>query len=174
MRIEIDAGQAFGTGHHPTTTGTLFMLDRLMRRRRFARPLDLGTGSGVLAIAMAKVLRRPVVATDIDPIAIAVALENARRNGVAGLVRLGVAPGVDARLIRAGAPYDLVAANILAEPLMRLAPQLVPLVARGGMLVLSGLLPHQRERVVAAYRAQGMRLVSARVFDGWSVLVVSR
>ena len=174
MRIEIDAGQAFGTGHHPTTTGTLFTLDRLMRRRRFARPLDLGTGSGVLAIAMAKVLRRPVVATDIDPIAIAVARENARRNGVAGLVRLGVAPGVDARLIRAGAPYDLVAANILAEPLMRLAPQLVPLVARGGVMVLSGLLPHQREPVAAAFRAQGMRLVSARVFDGWSVLVVSR
>ncbi len=174
MRIEIDAGRAFGTGHHPTTTGTLFTLDQLMRRRRFARPLDLGTGSGVLAIAMAKVLRRRVIATDIDPVAIEVARENARRNGVAGLLRFEVASGVDARVIRSGAPYDLVAANILAEPLLRLAPRLVPLIARGGMLVLSGLLPHQRERIVAAYRAQRMHLVSACVFDGWSVLVLKR
>lgn len=174
MRIEIDAGRAFGTGHHPTTTGTLFTLDRLIRRRRFARPLDLGTGSGVLAIAMAKVLRRAIVATDIDPVAIEVARENARRNGVVGLVRFAVASGVEARLIRAGAPYDLVAGNILAEPLQRLAPRLVPLIEKDGMLVLSGLLPHQRERVVAAYRAQGMQLISARIFDGWSVLVLHR
>ena len=174
MRIEIDAGQAFGTGHHPTTTGTLFTLDRLMRRRRFVRPLDLGTGTGVLAIAMAKALRRRVVATDIDPVSILVARENAQRNGVAGLLDFVVAPGVAAALIRDNAPYDLVAANILAEPLAKLAPRLAPLVARGGMLVLSGLLPHQRERVVATYRAQGMRLSAARVFDGWSVLVVSR
>jgi ribosomal protein L11 methyltransferase len=174
MRIEIDAGRAFGTGHHPTTTGTLFTLDRLTRRRRFARPLDLGTGSGVLAIAMAKVLRRRIIASDIDPVAVEVARENARRNGVAGLVRFAVANGVEARLIREGAPYDLVAGNILAEPLLRLAPRLVPLVAKGGMLVLSGLLPYQRERVVAAYRAQGMHLISARIFDGWSVLVLRR
>jgi len=174
MRIEIDAGRAFGTGHHPTTMGTLFTLDRLMQRQHFARPLDLGTGSGVLAIAMAKVLRRAIVATDIDPVAVEVARENARRNGVAGLMRLAVASGVDARLVREGAPYDLVAGNILAEPLLRLAPRLVPLIAKDGMLVLSGLLPHQRERVVAAYRTQGMHLTSARIFDGWSVLVLRR
>ncbi len=174
MRIEIDAGRAFGTGHHPTTTGTLVTLDRLMRTRRFARPLDLGTGSGVLAIAMAKVLRRPIVATDIDPVAVAVARDNARLNGVAGHVRLALGPGVDSARVRNGAPYDLVAANILAEPLSRLAPRLVPLIAKGGTLVLSGLLPHQRERVAAAYRAQGMRLAAARIFDGWSVLVLNK
>ena len=174
MRIEIDAGRAFGTGHHATTTGTLVILDRLMRARRFARPLDLGAGSGVLAIAMAKVLRRAVVATDIDPVAVAVARENARRNGVAGLVRLAAGPGVDLPLIRQSAPFDLVAANILAEPLMRLAPRLAPLLAKGGILVLSGLLPHQRERVVAAYGAQGMRLTTARIFAGWSVLVLRK
>lgn len=174
MRIEIDAGRAFGTGHHPTTTGTLFTLDRLMRTRRFLRPLDVGTGTGVLAIAMAKALRRPVVATDIDPIAIEVARENARGNGVAGLLRLAVGPGVDTSLIRAHARYDLVAANILAEPLRLLAPRLAPLIASGGALVLSGLLPRQREPVVAAYCAQGMRLVAARVFDGWAVLVLRK
>jgi ribosomal protein L11 methyltransferase len=174
MRIEIDAGRAFGTGHHPTTTGTLSTLDRLMRARRFARPLDLGTGSGVLAIAMAKVLKRPVVATDIDPVAIAVARGNARRNGVAGQVRLALGPGVDLRRVRNGAPYDLVAANILAEPLMALAPRLVPLIAKGGTLVLSGLLLHQRARVVASYRAQGMRLAAAHVFGGWGVLVLMK
>lgn len=174
MRIEIDAGRAFGTGHHPTTTGTLSVLDRLMRRWRFLRPLDLGTGSGVLAIAMAKVLRRAIVATDIDPVAVEVARDNAWRNGVAGLLRLATAPGVEARLIRSHAPFDLVAANILAEPLAQLAPRIAPLVARRGMLVLSGLLPHQRERVVAAYGAQGMRLSAARNFDGWAVLVLRK
>jgi ribosomal protein L11 methyltransferase len=174
MRIEIDAGRAFGTGHHATTTGILCVLDRLMHRRRFLRPLDLGTGSGVLAIAMAKVLRRPIVATDIDPVAIEVARENARRNGVAGLLSFGVVPGVEARLIRERAPFDLIAANILAEPLCQLAPRIAPLVAPRGVLVLSGLLKHQRERVVASYRAQGMRLSSARLFGGWAVLVLQK
>jgi ribosomal protein L11 methyltransferase len=174
VRIEIDAGQAFGTGHHPTTRGTLLVLDQLIRTRRFARPLDIGTGSGVLAIAMAKVLKRPVVATDIDPLAVKVARTNARRNGVAASVKLAVAAGVDSSAIRLRAPYDLIAANILAEPLRKLAPQLAPLVTRGGVLVLSGLLPNQRERVVAAYSAQGMRLAAARIFDGWAVLVLRK
>jgi ribosomal protein L11 methyltransferase len=174
IAIEIDAGQAFGTGHHPTTHGSLLALDRLMSARRFVRPLDLGTGSGVLAIAMAKVLKCPVMATDIDPLAIAVAIENARLNHVAGVVCFAAAAGVDSAAIRAAAPYDLVAANILAEPLRRLAPRLAPLVAKGGMLVLSGLLPNQRERVVAAYGAQGIRLVSARIFEGWAVLVLRK
>jgi ribosomal protein L11 methyltransferase len=174
IAIEIDAGQAFGTGHHATTRGTLIVLDRLMRTRRFTRPLDLGTGAGVLAIAMAHVLKRPIVASDIDPVAVAVARENARRNGVGGSVRTVTAPGIDSPVIRAGAPFDLIAANILAEPLVRLAPRLAPLIATGGTLVLSGLLPHQRPRVVAAYGAQGIRLERAHVFDGWSVLVLRR
>ncbi len=106
--------------------------------------------------------------------AVGVAATNARLNGVGGLVRTAAAPGVASRLVRRHAPYDLVVANILAEPLCRLAPRLAPLVARGGVVVLSGLLPKQRERVVAAYRAQGMRLVAARIFDGWAVLVLER
>lgn len=172
--IEIDAGQAFGTGHHGTTAGCLTVLDGLLRSRVFHNPLDLGTGSGVLAIALAKILRRPVLATDIDPIAVKVARENAWSNRVGHLVEAVTAPGVNHPRIRAGAPFDLVVANILAEPLVRLAPQLAPVLAPGATLVLSGLLPHQRERVVSAYGAQGIRLERARIFGGWAVLVLRR
>jgi ribosomal protein L11 methyltransferase len=174
VTIEIDAGLAFGTGHHATTAGCLAALDMLLRGRRFSNPLDLGTGSGVLAIALAKALRRPILATDIDPVAVRVAAENAARNGVAALVETVTARGVGHSVIRTRAPFDLVVANILAEPLMRLAPQLSLLLARGGILVLSGLLKRQRERVVAAYATQGVRLVRARTFDGWAVLVLRR
>jgi ribosomal protein L11 methyltransferase len=172
--IEIDAGQAFGTGHHATTAGCLTVLDRLVRRRRFVNPLDLGSGSGVLSIALAKTLRRRVLASDIDPVAVKVARENARLNGVGTLVTCITADGVAHPAIRRRAPFDLIVANILAEPLMRLAPQIAPLMASGGVLVLSGLLVHQRERVAAAYGAQGFRLREARAFGGWSVLVLQR
>ena len=174
VSIEIDAGLAFGTGHHATTAGCLFVLDRLARTRRFSRPLDVGTGSGVLAIALAKLLHRRVVATDVDPVAVAVALENAARNRVGAWIKTLAANGVSHAAIRSGAPYDLVVANILAEPLRLLAPRLAPLMARSGVLVLSGLLPEQRERVARAYQAQGLRLRTARIFDGWAVLVMEK
>lgn len=174
VAIEIDAGLAFGTGHHATTAGCLNVLDRLIRVRRYQRPLDLGTGSGVLAIALAKMLRRKIVASDIDSVAVGVAAENAARNGVSPWVETIAAAGVAHAAIRAAAPYDLVVANILAEPLCRLAPKLAPLITPGGSLVLSGLLPPQRERVVAAYGAQGVRLTRAQIFDGWSVLVLHK
>jgi ribosomal protein L11 methyltransferase len=174
IAIEIDAGIAFGTGHHATTAGCLAVLDRLMRTRRFRNPLDLGTGSGVLAIAVAKTLRRPVLASDIDPVSVRVAQNNARLNGVGNLVTCVAAAGVGHAAIRRRAPFDLVVANILAEPLRRLAPRLAPLVAKGGTLVLSGLLPQQRERVVGAYSLQGITLRVARIFDGWCVLILKR
>ena len=174
VAIEIEAGQAFGTGHHGTTAGCLAVLDQLLRSRAFRNPLDLGTGSGVLAIALAKVLRRPVLATDIDPIAVRTASDNAALNRVGTLVRVIEATGVLHPEIRSRAPFDLAVANILAEPLVRLAPRLAPLLAPGATLVLSGLLPHRRERVVAAYGAQGIRLQRARIFDGWAVLVLQR
>jgi ribosomal protein L11 methyltransferase len=174
IAIEIDAGQAFGTGHHASTAGVLKTLDRLINIWRFRRILDLGTGSGVLAIALAKALKKPVLATDIDSVAIRVATENAARNNVRHLVRTVTAAGLSHPMVRRGAPYDLVVANILAEPLRRLAPQLVPLVAQGGIVVLSGILAHQRSRVAAAYRAQGMQLVSARNIARWAVIVLRR
>ncbi|MGQ7792740.1 50S ribosomal protein L11 methyltransferase [Faunimonas sp. B44] len=174
VAIEIDAGQAFGTGHHGTTAGCLTVLDGLMRVRRFENPLDLGTGSGLLAIAMAKQLRVPVLATDIDPVAVRVARENAALNTVGPLVETAVAPGMAHPAIRRRAPFDLIVANILAEPLMRLAPAVAAALRPDGLLVLSGLLRHQRERVVAAYGMQGVYLRSARLFDGWAVLVLGR
>ena len=172
--ITIDAGQAFGTGHHGTTAGCLVVLDRLIRCRRFVNPLDLGTGSGVLAIALAKVLRANVLASDIDPLAVRIAAQNARLNRVGNRVRVITAAGMNHQEISARAPYDLIFANILAGPLMRLAPQIAPALARGGTLVLAGLLPGQRGRVTAAYGAQGVRLMRAQVHDGWAVLELRR
>jgi ribosomal protein L11 methyltransferase len=174
MAIEIDAGRAFGTGHHATTAGCLTVLDGLLRARRYGNPLDLGAGSGVLAIAMAKVLRKPVLAGDIDPLAVRIAAENARANRVAHLVRPVLSDGLAHAEMRGRAPFDLVVANILAEPLMRLAPALSRMLAPGGDLVLSGLLAHQRERVVAAYAAQGVHLRAARRFENWAVLHLRR
>jgi ribosomal protein L11 methyltransferase len=172
--IEIDAGLAFGTGHHATTAGCLIVLDRLMHAQQFRNPLDLGAGSGVLAIALAKTLHRPVLATDIDAASVRVARDNARLNGVGNWVRCVEARGVAHAEIRRRAPYDLIVANILAEPLCRLAPAIAPLVAKGGTLVLSGLLPRQRERVVSAYHQQGIALTRALVFNGWAVLTLKR
>lgn len=174
VTIEIDAGQAFGTGHHGTTAGCLAVLDQLLKSRRYDKPLDLGAGSGVLAIALAKVLRTPVLATDIDPIAVKVASENAALNRVGHLVQAIRANGVAHHLIRDQAPFDLLVANILAEPLMRLAPAVMRVLAPGGDLVLSGVLRRQRERVVAAYGAQGIYLRRAHLFEGWAVLHLRR
>jgi ribosomal protein L11 methyltransferase len=174
MPILIDAGQAFGTGHHATTRGCLVVLDRLIAARRFANPLDLGSGSGVLAIALAKALNRPVLATDIDPVAVSVARQNAKLNRVGQLVRAVTADGVGHPAIAAKAPFDLVVANILAGPLIRMAPRLSAALARGGVLMLSGLLASQRSRVVAAYSAQGVPLRRAERFGDWMVLVLER
>jgi ribosomal protein L11 methyltransferase len=172
--ILVDAGQAFGTGHHATTRGCLVVLDRLIAARRFANPLDLGSGSGVLAIALAKALNRPVLATDIDPLAVSVARQNAKPNRVRPLVQAVTADGLGHPAIAAEAPFDLVVANILAGPLMRMAPRLSAALARGGVLVLSGLLASQRSRVVAAYAAQGVPLRRAERFGDWMVLVLQR
>jgi len=174
MAIAIDAGQAFGTGHHGSTTGCLAVLDRLIRGRRFVNPFDLGTGSGVLAIALAKSLHANVLASDIDPLAVRIAAQNARGNSVGNRVRVIAAAGMSHREIRARAPFDLIVANILAGPLVRLAPQIAPALVHGGTLVVSGLLPHQRGRVVAAYGVQGVRLVRAQMHDGWAVLELRR
>jgi ribosomal protein L11 methyltransferase len=171
--IEIEAGQAFGTGHHGTTAGCLREIDRLAKIRSFRRPVDIGTGSGVLAIAMAKVWHVPVLATDIDPVAVRVAGANARLNG-AREVRAIVAGGLGARAVRRRAPFDLIVANILAGPLQALAVPIRRVIAPGGVAVLSGLLPNQGARIVAAYRTAGLRLVRASVLDGWLTLTFVR
>ena len=171
--VEIDAARAFGTGHHGTTAGCLVALDRLLRRGTPRRVLDLGTGSGVLAIAVARRARVPVLATDIDPVAVAIARDNARLNGVGSLVRATVARGLAHRSIRAGAPYDLIVANILAGPLRAMAPAIARHLAPGGRVVLSGLLEHQRAGVVAACRAQGLRLEATLLRERWATLTLA-
>jgi ribosomal protein L11 methyltransferase len=174
--IEIEAALAFGTGHHGTTRGCLLAFDRLCKSSHDGnaapRVLDLGTGSGVLAIAAARLLRRRVLATDIDTAAVRVAYANARLNRVGPLVALATAVGVTAPAIRARAPFDLVFANILLEPLQRLAAPLAKIVAPGGRVVLSGLLTAQANAALAAYHA--FRLERRVALDGWTTLVLKR
>lgn len=154
--IEIEAGQAFGTGHHGTTAGCLIMLERLINARRPSRSLDLGTGSGVLAIAIAKLTHTPVLATDIDPIATRVARANAELNGVAPVVHARTAPGLRHRVFADEGPFELIVANILARPLMAMAPQIAQLLAPRGRVILSGILAGQRWQVLAAFRAASL------------------
>jgi len=170
--IEIEAAQAFGTGHHGSTRGCLLALDRLCKLVKARRILDLGTGSGVLAIAAAKSLRRRVLASDVDGHAARIAGDNVRLNGSAGFVRVWRANGVTTAAIRAGAPFDLVFANILLTPLQRLAAPLTRLVAPCGRIILSGLLHAQANAARAAY--PHFRLERRIAVDGWSTLVLRR
>lgn len=172
VAIEVDAAMAFGTGHHATTWCCLVALDRLLEARRFERPLDLGTGTAVLAIALAAVQRVPVIATDIDPVAVEIAAANARLNGVGALVRCIVADGMKARLLDEEAPYDLVVANILARPLTKLAFPVAARLARRSVVVLSGLRTVERQLVLSAWRSQGLRLAFEVERDGWLALVL--
>ena len=172
ISIEIDAEMAFGTGHHATTWCCLMALDRLLKARRFERPLDLGTGTAVLAIAAARVLRVPVIATDIDPVAVRIAARNAHLNGVGAEVRCIVADGMKARLLDTEGPYDLVLANILARPLTKLAFPVAAQLARRSVVILSGLRTIERQLVLAAWASQGLRLAFEVQRDGWLALVL--
>lgn len=172
--IEIEAALAFGTGHHGTTRGCLAALNAVARRRRPRRILDVGTGTGVLAIAAARRWNRQVAAGDIDPIAVATAAANARVNRAGASVRPVLARGTAEPRLRAGGPYDLVFANILARPLKAMAPALRPLVAAGGEVILSGLLGGDVPGVVSAYRAQGFVLTRRRDLEGWATLMMRK
>lgn len=174
IAIEIEAGQAFGTGHHGTTSGCLAEIDRLGRLRRFDSILDLGTGTGVLAIAIAKAWGVPVLATDIDPIAVRVTLENAALNNVGGLIEAVTATGFRHPAISRESPFDLIVANILAGPLIQMAPVVARHLAPHGTVVLSGILDHQGPRVIAAYRSLGLRLARRRSREGWVTLTFQR
>jgi len=165
--IEIEAGMAFGTGHHGTTRGCLLALDTLARRHRPCHILDLGTGSGVLAIAAAKIFRVPVLAIDIDPRAVEIARANARHNGVGPLVTAVQEEDLRAPQVVARAPFDLVLANILLNPLQRLAAPLARQLMPNARVVLSGVLKSQANAALAAYRSQGLMLERAFVLDGW-------
>ncbi len=178
--IRIDAGLAFGTGQHATTAGCIAVAARLAKRGQARNVLDVGTGSGLLAFAARKLnARARLTAADLDPVAVKVAVANARLNAVPrgrgpGAITLLTAPGVEHPLIGARAPYDLVFANILAGPLVALAPSVSAVVARGGHLVLAGLLQPQARRVIAAYSAQGLRLVWRDHKAEWPVLLLKK
>lgn len=174
LAIEIEAGLAFGTGHHGTTAGCLQMIDRVVRREQPHNALDLGTGSAVLAIAVAKLAHIPVLATDIDPIATRVAAGNVRLNGASAYVATVTATGFGHPAFARRAPFDLIVANILARPLMRLAPAMCAHLAPGGSLILSGILERQREAVIAAYAGQRFRHVSTLHREGWVTIHMKR
>ena len=172
VNLRIEAGAAFGTGHHGTTTGCLLAFDDLLKRERFERVLDVGCGTGVLAIAAARTGSRVAVGTDIDPVSVRIANENATLNKAR--CRFYHASGLDDRRIRAEAPYDLVFANILAPPLVALSQDIKLALRLGGVAVLSGLLRTQERRVTAAYLSRGFRLESRIRRDAWSALVLRR
>ncbi|MDX8496640.1 50S ribosomal protein L11 methyltransferase [Mesorhizobium sp. VK22B] len=174
LAIEIEAGLAFGTGHHGTTAGCLEMLEQVVLRERPRNALDLGTGSAVLAIALAKLAHIPVLATDIDPIAVRVAAANARLNHVKALVETVTAPGFHHPIFARRAPFDLIVANILARPLMRLAPAMAKHTKLGGSLVLSGILDRQRDAVISAYVGQSFRHVRTSHREGWVTIHLKR
>lgn len=170
--IQIEAGPAFGTGHHETTRGCLLAIERLARRYRARTPLDLGCGSGVLAIAMAKTWRTRVIASDIDPVAVRTALENGKINGVGDLLRAVTADGFGHQLLARNAPYDLIVANILAGPLRTLAPAVARHAAANGYVVLSGLLTIQEREVTAAFARQGLYQWRRIALSGWTTLIL--
>lgn len=172
--IEIEAGLAFGTGHHGTTAGCLEMLESVVEAEHPKNALDLGTGSAVLAIALAKLAAIPVLATDIDPVATEVATANVKLNDASNLVETVTATGFDHPVFAKRGPFALIVANILAGPLMEIAPDMAANLQAGGSLVLSGILDRQHDAVVAAYTAQGFRHIRTLHLEGWVTIHLKR
>ena len=172
VNLRIEAGAAFGTGHHGTTVGCLRAYDQLLKARRFERVLDVGAGTGVLAIAAARTQSRVVVGTDIDPVSVRIARENAAVNRTKA--RFVHASGLTHAAVRGAGPYDLVFANILARPLVSLAQPIRRALKPGGVAILSGLLRTQERQVRAAYLSRGFRLERRLHRDAWATLVLRR
>lgn len=174
LRVQVEAGLAFGSGEHATTQACLEALDRIATVRRFRRVLDMGCGSAVLAIAAARCSPCRVIAADNDPVAVRVAAENTVINNVAARVRCLVSDGYANPAVRRAAPYDLVLANILADPLCEMAGDLARHLAPGGMAILSGFLDRQVEKVARAHRDRGLRVRWQFDRTPWAALVVER
>jgi ribosomal protein L11 methyltransferase len=174
LGIEIEAALAFGTGHHGTTRGCLLLLDYVLKAWRPRRVLDLGTGTGVLAIAAARALHEKVLASDIDPLSVQVARENAGLNVSRHWVKAIRATGFSAPQFAQSGPFDLVLANILANPLRQLATPMARHLAPSALVILSGLLTHQAASVIAAYRARGLVPLRHLRIEGWSSLLLRK
>ncbi len=174
ITLTVDAGMAFGSGEHNSTRGCLLALEHIAKSRRPHKILDLGTGSGVLAMAAAKIYHRKILATDIDPRAARVAKANAKLNGIAAQIHAIKADGWVDKTIRRNAPYDLVFANILARPLCAMAHQLATALAPGGIAILAGLLTLQANWVLSAHRRSGL-VLERRLIDGaWTILILRK
>ena len=174
VAIELEAAMAFGSGHHGTTKGCLTAFDHLLKQRRFNRILDVGTGTGILAIAAARALKTKIIASDIDPVAVHHAAQNARHNGVGTHVKTHECSGLNHSEIRKNAPYDLIFANILARPLAGMALGVAANVAPGGYIILSGILPRQSMFVEKAYRSQGFVVSRRYNLENWITLCLHK
>jgi len=172
VNLRIEAGAAFGTGHHGTTVGCLLAYDRLIKARRFDKVLDVGAGTGVLAIAAVKTGARLAVGTDIDRVSVRISKENALVNKAPA--RFVHASGLGHRLVASRAPYDLVFANILARPLIHLSQDIKGALKPGGVAILSGLLRTQERAVKAAYLSRGFKVRFAIRRDAWVALALER
>jgi ribosomal protein L11 methyltransferase len=174
VNIKVNAGMAFGTGQHNTTLGCLLAIDQIAKERPIINALDMGCGTGILALALASVARESVTASDIDPIAVDVARQNATDNRQAGRIRFVVAPGMQHRSLATRAPYDVIVANILAKPLCQMSTDISNAVALGGIVVLSGLLNTQEQAVLRTYRNRGLAIRKRFIIGEWSTLILQR
>jgi ribosomal protein L11 methyltransferase len=172
VNLRIEAGAAFGTGHHGTTVGCLMAYDKLIKAKKFAKVLDVGAGTGLLAIAAARTGSKIAVGTDIDKPSVRISKENAKVNRANA--RFVHASGLSNRLVTDNAPYDLVFANILARPLISLAQDIKNALVPGGTVILSGLLRTQERMVKAAYISRGFKVVNRIHRDAWAALVLQR
>ena len=171
----ISAGQAFGTGNHPTTCGCLQYLDRFVPQKDVPIIADIGTGSGILAIAAAKLYdRAQIIAVDNDAIAVKVAVENAALNGVSARIISGLSDGCSGEIVLNSAPYDLIFANILPSPLVSMAGEAVACLAEGGMIILSGLMTIHCDKVRDAYQKEGLSMCETIVIEDWVTLVMEK
>ncbi len=176
--LEIDSGSAFGSGEHATTEGCLRAMEHLARKFNFRKILDVGCGSGILAMAATKTWHQPAIATDIDDQAICVTMENAKKNGLNGLVRATCGVGYSSHVVSSNAPYDLILCNILANPLVQMAGNLSRHLGRNSnrqqFAILSGLIERDSNRVIASHRSWGLHLYKKIIINGWVVLVMTR
>ena len=175
LALQIDATNAFGTGEHPTTHGSLLILDKILKGGfRPIRMVDIGCGSGILAMGCVRATQAHAVAIDLDQDSVQIAANNIRANGLSSKIRVGRSCGYAATLVRKHAPYNLIMANIFARPLCRMAHDLKNNLSPGGIAILSGMLTVQANSVIAVHRAQGLTLVEHVKIGEWSVLALKR